>query len=43
MTTFFLALMNYDLNVCSHVPYKPLQDCNYRQKKTLQNNCFMLK
>jgi hypothetical protein len=25
--------MNYDSNVYSHIPYKPLQDCDYKQKK----------
>jgi hypothetical protein len=30
---FFLTLMNYDSNVYSHIPYKPLQDCDYKQKK----------
>jgi hypothetical protein len=30
---FFVTLTNCDLNVCSHIPYKPLQDCDYRQKK----------
>jgi hypothetical protein len=24
--------MNYDLNIYSHIPYKPLQDCDYMQK-----------
>ncbi len=27
--------MNYDLNVNSHIPYKPLQDCDYKEKKKL--------
>jgi hypothetical protein len=29
--------MNCDLNMYSHISYKPLQDCDYRQKnyKTL--------
>jgi hypothetical protein len=32
MTTFFfVTLMNCDLNVYSHIPCKPLQDCDYRQ------------
>ncbi len=30
---FFLTLMNCDLNVYNHIPYKPLQDCDYRPKK----------
>jgi hypothetical protein len=34
--------MNCDLNVYSHIPYKLLQDCDYRKKKTLQNSSFML-
>jgi hypothetical protein len=29
---FFLTLINYDSNVYSHIPYKPLQDCDYKQK-----------
>jgi hypothetical protein len=33
--------MNYDLNMYSQIPYKPLQDCDYKQK-TLQNSYFML-
>jgi hypothetical protein len=39
---FFVTLMNCDLNVYSHILYKPLQDCDCRQKN-LQNNLFMLK
>jgi len=31
-TTFFVTLTNCDLNVYSHIPYKPIQDCDYRQK-----------
>jgi hypothetical protein len=44
MTTFFLfvTLTNCDLNMYNHIPYKLLQDCDYRQKETLQNNRFML-
>ncbi len=30
---FFLTLMNYDSNVYSHIPYKLLQDCDYKKKK----------
>jgi hypothetical protein len=41
VTTFFVTLTNYDRNVYSRIPYKPLQDCDYRQK-TLQNSPFML-
>jgi len=33
LTTFFLTLMNCDLNVYNHIPYKPLQDCDSKQKK----------
>jgi hypothetical protein len=33
VTTFFVALTNYDLNVYNHIPYKLLQDCDYKQKK----------
>jgi hypothetical protein len=44
VTISFVTLTNGDLNVYSHVPYKPLQDSDYRQKyKILQNNLFMLK
>jgi hypothetical protein len=32
VTTFFVTLMNCDLNVYNHIPYKSLQDCDYRQK-----------
>jgi hypothetical protein len=34
--------MNCDLNMYSHIAYKLLQDCDYREKKNLQNNPFML-
>jgi len=34
--------MNCGLNMYSHILYKPLQDCDYKKKKTLQNNSFML-
>ncbi len=33
VTIFFVTLMNCDLNVYSHNPYKPLKDCDHRQKK----------
>jgi len=33
VTTFLVTLTIYDLNVYSHIPYKPLQDCDYMQKK----------
>ncbi len=33
VTTFFATLMNCDLNMYSHISYRPLQDCDYRQKK----------
>jgi hypothetical protein len=29
---FLVTLTNCDLNVYSHIPYKPLQGCDYRQK-----------
>ncbi len=38
----FVTLTNCDLNVYSHIPYNPLQDCDYKKKK-LQNSLFMLK
>jgi hypothetical protein len=34
--------MNCDLNVYSHIPYKSLIDCDYGEKKTLQNSPSML-
>jgi len=44
VTIFFVTLPNGDLNVYSYIPYKPLQDSDYRQKnKILQNNILMLK
>ncbi len=30
---FFATLMNCDLNVDNHIPYKPLQDCDYKHTK----------
>jgi hypothetical protein len=42
VTIFFVTLTNCDLNVYNHIPYKPVQDCDYRLKK-LQHNLFMLK
>jgi len=33
VTTFFVTLMNCDLNVYSHILYKPLQGYDYRPKK----------
>jgi hypothetical protein len=41
VTTFFVTLTNCDLNVYNHISYKLLQDCDYKQKKTLQNSSFM--
>jgi hypothetical protein len=33
MTTFFfVTLTNCDLNMYNHIPYKPLQDCDYKPK-----------
>jgi len=32
VTTFFVTLTNCDLNMYNHIPYKPLQDCDYSQK-----------
>jgi hypothetical protein len=43
MTTFFVTIMNCDLNVYNHIPYKPLQGCDYKKKKNLQNNLLKLK
>jgi hypothetical protein len=43
---FFLTLTNSDLNMYSYIPYKSLQDCDYKQKNNnnnLQNNLVMLK
>jgi len=33
VTTFLITLTNCDSNRYSHIPYKPLQDYDYRQKK----------
>jgi hypothetical protein len=38
---FFLTMMNCDLNMYSQISYKPLQDCDYKQKN-LQNNPSIL-
>jgi hypothetical protein len=38
---FFLTLMNCDLNVYGHIPYKPYKIVTIG-KKTLQNSSFML-
>jgi len=36
LVTFFLVtLTNYDLNVYSRIPYKPLLDCDYREEKNI--------
>ncbi len=32
VTTFVVILTNCDLNMYSQIPYKPLQDCDYRSK-----------
>ncbi len=51
VTTFFVTLMNCDLNVYSHIPYKPVKDCHHMQKepykiiilcKNKGNNCLNL-
>ncbi len=34
--TFFVTIMNCDLNMYSHIPYKPLQNCDYRQKNLIK-------
>jgi hypothetical protein len=39
---FFMTLTSCDLNVYNHIRYNLLQDCDYRQKKILQNNFFIL-
>jgi hypothetical protein len=39
---FFVTLTNCDLNVYSHIPYKPLQDCDYSSKKNFTKYPFML-
>jgi hypothetical protein len=33
VTTFFVTLTNCDLNMYNHIPYKPLQVCDYKQGK----------
>jgi hypothetical protein len=48
VTTFFVTLINCDLSMYNHIPYKPLQVSDYKQKnkkikiKTLQNISFMI-
>jgi hypothetical protein len=37
---FFVTLMNCDLNVYRHIPYKPLQDCDYKQKKFIKQHFY---
>jgi hypothetical protein len=37
-----VTLMNCDLNMYSHIPYKPLQDCGDYWQKYLTNNHLML-
>ncbi len=39
---FLVTLTNCDLNVCSHISYKPLQDCDYRPHFFLRNSPFIL-
>ncbi len=49
MTTPFVTLTNCDLNMYSHIPYKLLQDCDYRGKKVakqpfmLESRCQLFK
>jgi hypothetical protein len=40
---FFLGatLTNCDLNVDNHIPYKPLQDCDYKPKKKRYKIVFL--
>jgi hypothetical protein len=40
---FLMTLTNCDLNLYSHILYKPLQDSDYMNFFLLQNNSFMLK
>ncbi len=35
-----MTITNCDLNTYSHIPYKPLQDSDYKQKKPLQKQLF---
>ncbi len=42
MTTSLLTLTNCDLKVYSHIPFKPLQDYDYRSKKPYKTTFFML-
>jgi hypothetical protein len=30
--------MNCDLNMYSHIPYKPLEDCDYKQNKSYKTS-----
>jgi hypothetical protein len=38
-----VTLMNCDLNVYSHIPYKPLQDCDYRGKENFTKQPFYVR
>jgi hypothetical protein len=40
-SVFFFTLTNCDLNMYNHIPYKPLEDYDYRFK-TLQNDFLMV-
>jgi hypothetical protein len=39
-TTPFVTLTNCDLNMYTHISYKPLQDSDYRGKKVVIFVCF---
>jgi hypothetical protein len=41
VTIFFVTLTNGDLNVYSHIPYKHLQDSEYRQEKKSYKITFL--
>jgi hypothetical protein len=34
--------MSCDLNLYNHIPYKPLQDCDYRQTNKNKNNLYKI-
>jgi hypothetical protein len=42
VTTFFMTLMNCDLSMYNHIPYKPLQDCDYKEKKKKKKKLYKI-
>jgi hypothetical protein len=39
--TFFVTLINCDLNMYSHIPYKPLQNYDYMQKNLIKEPFYV--